>query len=71
MRFAILFAMALAGAAYAVEHTIAVGTKAGDLVFKPDNVTAAAGDTVVFKFWPKNHSGCPGRIQQPLCTRGQ
>ncbi|KAI8942115.1 hypothetical protein NX059_000209 [Plenodomus lindquistii] len=65
MRFSTIFATALAGTAYAADHIIAVGTKAGDLVFKPDNVTAAEGDVVHFKFWPKNHSVAQAAFNRP------
>lgn len=65
MRFSAILATALAGTVYAAEHTIAVGTKAGDVVFKPENVTAAEGDTVVFKFWPKNHSVAQAAFNSP------
>lgn len=57
MHFSTIFAAtAIVGAAVAEEHVVAVSTKAGDLVFKPDSIKAAEGDTVKFNFWPKNHS---------------
>lgn len=68
MHFSTIFAFtALAGSALAVDHSVAVGTKAGDLVFKPDTINAAEGDTVTFKFWPKNHSIAQAAFNSP-CT---
>lgn len=61
----IVAASAMAGAALAAEHTVAVSTKAGDLVFKPDNVEAAEGDMIHFKFWPKNHSIAQSTFAKP------
>ncbi|KNG48202.1 hypothetical protein DDE82_007128 [Stemphylium lycopersici] len=55
----------MAGAAFAADHTVAVSNKAGDLVFKPDSVQAAEGDTVTFKFWPKNHSVAQATFANP------
>ncbi|KAJ5020411.1 hypothetical protein J3E73DRAFT_376792 [Bipolaris maydis] len=55
----------MAGAALAAEHTVAVSDKAGDLVFKPDSIMAAEGDTVTFKFWPKNHSVAQATFANP------
>ncbi|KAF2126145.1 hypothetical protein P153DRAFT_347097 [Dothidotthia symphoricarpi CBS 119687] len=72
MHFSTIFAAtALAGAAIAEEHFVAVSNKTGSLVFQPDNVKAAEGDTVTFRFWPKNHSvaqGAFGSPCQPLDT---
>ncbi|XP_014561324.1 hypothetical protein COCVIDRAFT_33661 [Bipolaris victoriae FI3] len=66
MHFSTIFtASAMAGAALAAEHTIAVGDKAGNLVFKPDSIMAAEGDTVTFKFWPKNHSVAQATFANP------
>lgn len=66
MRFSALFALsAFAGSALAVDHSVAVGTKTGELVFKPDTITAAEGDTVTFKFWPKNHSIAQAAFNSP------
>lgn len=61
----ILAASAVAGAAFAVDHKVAVGTQAGDLVFKPDSIQAAEGDTVTFRFWPKNHSVAQASFGSP------
>ncbi|KAF1927409.1 Cupredoxin, partial [Didymella exigua CBS 183.55] len=55
----------LAGSALAADHKVVVGTKTGDLVFKPDNITAAEGDTVTFSFWPKNHSIAQAAFNSP------
>jgi plastocyanin len=66
MHFSTIFAAtAMAGAALAKEHTIAVGDKAGNLVFKPDSIQAAEGDMVTFKFWPKNHSVAQATFANP------
>ncbi|KAJ4336299.1 hypothetical protein N0V95_008646 [Ascochyta clinopodiicola] len=66
MHFSTLFAAtALAGSALAADHKVAVGTKTGDLVFKPDSITAAEGDTVTFHFWPKNHSVAQATFNSP------
>jgi len=66
MHFSTIFAAtALAGTALAADHSVAVGTKAGELVFKPDSIKAAEGDTVTFKFWPKNHSIAQGAFGSP------
>lgn len=65
MHFSTIFAAALAGAAFAEEHIVAVGTKAGELVFKPDSISADVGDTVTFRFWPKNHSVAQAAFAAP------
>jgi len=66
MRFTTIFAAtALAGSALAADHKVAVGTKTGELVFKPDSITAAQGDTVSFHFWPKNHSIAQAAFNSP------
>ena len=66
MHFSTIFAAtAMAGAAFAADHTVAVSNKAGDLIFKPDSVQAAEGDTVTFKFWPKNHSVAQATFANP------
>ena len=68
MHFSTLFAAtALAGSAFAADHKVAVGTKTGELVFNPDTITAAEGDTVTFRFWPKNHSIAQAAFNSP-CT---
>jgi len=67
MRFSSVFtATALAGSALAADHTVSVG-KEGKLVFVPNVIEAAQGDTVTFKFWPKNHSIAQGPFTGP-CT---
>ncbi|KAF2788283.1 Cupredoxin [Melanomma pulvis-pyrius CBS 109.77] len=64
MRFSTIFtATALAGSALAADHTVVVG-KDG-LSFVPNVTTAAKGDTVTFKFWPKNHSIAQGAFAKP------
>ncbi|KAG9200304.1 hypothetical protein B5807_07762 [Epicoccum nigrum] len=66
MHFTTIFAAtALAGSALAADHKVAVGTKTGELVFKPDSITAAEGDTVSFHFWPKNHSIAQAAFNSP------
>lgn len=64
MRFStVVSASAVAGAAFAADHAVIVG-KTG-LTFEPNNVTAAMGDTVTFKFWPSNHSVAAGAFATP------
>ncbi|KAL1796676.1 hypothetical protein ACET3X_005216 [Alternaria dauci] len=66
MHFSTIFtASAMASAAFAADHKVLVGTKAGDLVFKPDSLEAAEGDTVTFSFWPKNHSVAQATFANP------
>lgn len=67
MRFSSVFAAtALAGSALAADFTVSVG-KNGTLAFEPNVIQAAQGDTVTFKFWPKNHSIAQGPFNAP-CT---
>ena len=63
----IFAATALLGAAFAEDHKVVVSTKTGDLLFNPNNLTAAEGDTVTFHFWPKNHSVVQAAFDSP-CT---
>jgi len=64
MRFSTVFtATALAGSALAENFNVIVG-KTG-LSFEPNSVKAANGDTVTFKFWPKNHSVAQGSFGSP------
>jgi plastocyanin len=66
MHFSTIFAAtALAGVALAEDHKVAVSTKSGDLVFMPDSIKAAEGDTVTFRFWPKNHSVAQATFANP------
>lgn len=66
MLFSTIFtAAAFAGVALAEDHKVAVGTKDGQLMFMPDSVKAAEGDTVTFRFWPKNHSVAQAAFAQP------
>ncbi|KAF9737765.1 hypothetical protein PMIN06_007255 [Paraphaeosphaeria minitans] len=67
MRFSLFTAatVALAGSAAAVDHLVVVGN--GTLTFEPANLTAAEGDTVTFKFWPKSHSVAQAAFASP-CT---
>jgi len=64
MRFStVIAATALSGSALAADHIVVVG-KDG-LSFVPNSVEAATGDTVTFKFWPKNHSIAQGPFTSP------
>ncbi|KAH8724297.1 Cupredoxin [Phaeosphaeriaceae sp. PMI808] len=66
MHFSSIFAAtALVGAAVAENHFIAVSNKTGALVFMPDSLEAAQGDTVTFRFWPKNHSVAQSTFDKP------
>lgn len=67
MHFSTIFfaATALAGAAVAENHIITVSNKTAGLVFSPESLQAAQGDTVTFRFWPKNHSIAQSTFQQP------
>jgi len=66
MHFSTIFAAsAMASAAMAAEHVVSVGDKSGSIVFKPDSIQAAQGDTVVFHFWPKNHSVVQSTFANP------
>jgi len=66
MHFSTIFtATAFAGAALAVDHKVAVGSKEGMNIFNPDSITAAEGDTVTFRFWPKNHSVAQAAFAEP------
>ncbi|TGZ78650.1 hypothetical protein EX30DRAFT_373663 [Ascodesmis nigricans] len=40
----------------AATHTIKVGWPIGDHKMTPEQTTAKKGDTILFEFWPKNHS---------------
>ncbi|KAF2634635.1 Cupredoxin, partial [Massarina eburnea CBS 473.64] len=64
MRFSILAAAtALVSSVFAADHTVVVGN--GTNTFEPNNVKAAVGDTVTFKFWPKNHSVAQATFAKP------
>ncbi|KAF1834891.1 Cupredoxin, partial [Decorospora gaudefroyi] len=66
MLYSSLFAAtALVGAAFAEDHKVIVSDKQGSLLFKPDSLTAAEGDTVTFHFWPKNHSVAQSTFDSP------
>jgi plastocyanin len=56
MRFSTIFAAtaALVGAAVAEDHIVVVGNNS--IEFFPNTLSAKTGDTVTFRFWPKNHS---------------
>lgn len=64
MRFStIVAASAITGAAIAKDISVGVG-KSG-LTFNPDSIEADEGDTVTFKFWPKNHSVAQSAFNTP------
>ncbi|CAI6334543.1 unnamed protein product [Periconia digitata] len=64
MRFSIFTAAtALVSSVYAADHLVVVGN--GSLTFEPNNVKAVVGDTVTFKFWPKNHSVAQAAFAKP------
>lgn len=64
MRFSVAAAAtALVGSAIAADHLVVVGN--GSLTFEPNNVQAAEGDTVTFKFWPSNHSVAQSTFANP------
>lgn len=66
MLFSSIFAAtAMLGAAVAEQHFISVANRTGGLVFVPETLTAAEGDTVTFRFWPKNHSVAQSTFAQP------
>lgn len=66
MHFSTIFAAtAFVGAAVAEQHFITVANRTGGLVFTPDSLQAAQGDTVTFRFWPKNHSVAQSTFAQP------
>jgi plastocyanin len=66
MHFSTIFAAtALVGAAVAENHVVVVANKTGALAFFPDSLQAAQGDTVTFRFWPKNHSVAQSTFAQP------
>lgn len=64
MHFSTAFAATtLAGSAMAANFDVVVGN--GSLTFQPNSIKAAKGDTVTFKFWPKNHSVVQGSFAKP------
>jgi len=64
MQFSIFTAAAaLVSSVHAANHMVVAG-KDG-LTFEPNNVKAAVGDTVTFKFWPKNHSVAQAAFAKP------
>jgi plastocyanin len=58
-------ATALVGAVVAEDHIVSVSNKGGELKFVPDSVQAEQGDTVTFRFWPKNHSVAQSTFAAP------
>ena len=66
MHFSAVFAATVfASTALAEEHIVAVGSQSGSLVFNPDSIQAAQGDTVTFRFWPKSHSVAQAAFGSP------
>jgi plastocyanin len=64
MRFFILAAAtAMVSSVFATDHLVVSGN--GSLAFEPSNIKAAVGDTVTFKFWPKNHSVAQSTFAKP------
>ena len=66
MRFSTIAAAATTAtvsSVYAADHLVVVGN--GSLTFEPNNIKAAEGDTVTFKFWPKNHSVAQSTFAKP------
>jgi len=64
----VIFGIALyVSAASAATWQINVSNATAGLVFNPNNITAAVGDTVEFIFNPKNHSVTQSSFAQP-CT---
>lgn len=47
-------------------HRVDVGN--GGLVYNPNNTVAAAGDTVEFYYYPKNHSVVQGSFDSPCMS---
>ncbi|KAF2187482.1 Cupredoxin [Zopfia rhizophila CBS 207.26] len=66
MHFSTVFAAsALMGSALAADHSVKVGGNNGELKFEPAVINATEGDTVTFKFWPKNHSVAQAAFANP------
>ena len=57
---------ALAATAFAADHSVRVGGQTPtELTFTPNVINASLGDTVTFKFWPKNHSVAQAAFNAP------
>ncbi|KAF1961899.1 Cupredoxin, partial [Byssothecium circinans] len=56
-------ATTLVGSVFAADHLVVAGN--GSLTFEPSDIKAAVGDTVTFKFWPKNHSVAQSTFARP------
>jgi plastocyanin len=54
---------AVTAIASAAQHSVEVGN--GGFTFTPNNLTAAAGDTVVFTFYPSKHSVAQASFAKP------
>ncbi|RPB20431.1 Cupredoxin, partial [Terfezia boudieri ATCC MYA-4762] len=46
-------------------HEVQVGSKDGKLVFTPDSLDAALGDSVQFQFYPTSHSVVRSSFENP------
>ena len=58
-----LLTLALTQYVAATAHDVDVGN--GGLSFNPNSVVAAVGDTVVFEFYPSNHSVAQSAFSSP------
>lgn len=56
MLLSLLAPLALLPFSLATKHSVKVGGPNGEVVFYPNNVTAAVRDTIEFSFYPQNHS---------------
>lgn len=59
----VLLPLVLLPLSLAAQHQVAVGK--GGLVFDPENLTAAKGDTVEFSFYSGNHSVAESTFDKP------
>ena len=64
MRYLNSLLFLLPTATLAAQHIVAVGAD-GKLVYSPDTVQAAVGDTVVFEFFPGAHSVAQSTFDNP------
>ena len=51
---------------FALSKSIPITVGKGGLVFNPETVTAAAGDTLEFSFYPQSHSVAPKQLRNAL-----
>ncbi|MCJ1430311.1 hypothetical protein MMC29_008228 [Sticta canariensis] len=64
MHSAVLLPLLLLPFSLAAKKTVKVGD-GGKLVFVPDHITAAKGDTIEFTFYPHNHSVAQSTFDKP------